>query len=115
MLSYDGWAYRARTADTQIFLAYFENGCPKSEIRGAQLNSTYRAQWFNPRDGIWFDAGSGHLSASKIGVIELPAFPAETDWGLKLGRQFIARIGIRAAKPRERVVGAHLAGARLAG
>lgn len=83
-LSYQGWAYCARTDDKQIFLAYFEKGCPQSQIRGAQLNSVYRAQWFNPRDGSWLDAGKGKLVANKIGIIELPEFPSDTDWGLKL-------------------------------
>ena len=84
VLSYDGWAYCARTEDKTIFLVYFENECPTSEIRGARLNSMYRAQWFNPRDGTWIDAGDGHLHASKIGVIQIPNFPSATDWGLKL-------------------------------
>lgn len=84
ILSYDGWAYCARTPDKNIFLAFFEKGCPQSEIRGARLNSVYRAQWFNPRDGKWVDAGNGKLSASKIGIIKLPKFPDDLDWGLKL-------------------------------
>lgn len=84
VLSYDGWAYCARTPDKNIFLVYFENGCPKSQIRGAHLNSTYRAEWFNPRDGTWQDVGDGHLRSSKIGVIQLPELPGKTDWGLKL-------------------------------
>ena len=84
LLSYDGWAYCARTPDKDIFLAYFEKGCPKSQIRGAKLNSLYRAQWFNPRDGTWSDAGDGKVRASKIGIIALPDFPGDTDWGLKL-------------------------------
>jgi len=83
-LGYEGWAYCARTDDRKIFLAYFEKGCPQSQIRGAKLNSTYRAQWFNPRDGSWTDAGSGRLVANKIGIISLPGFPSETDWGLRL-------------------------------
>ena len=83
-LSYDGWAYCARTPDKNIFLAYFEHGCPRSQIRGARLNSTYRAQWFNPRDGTWLDVADGRVRASKIGVIQLPESPADTDWGLKL-------------------------------
>ena len=33
---YEGWAFAARTADKEIFLAYFEKGCPKSLVRGAQ-------------------------------------------------------------------------------
>ena len=84
ILSYEGWAYCARTDDKQIFLAYFEKGCPKSQVRGARLNSIYTAQWYNPRNGAWQDAGSGELTANKIGIIELPEFPGDTNWGLKI-------------------------------
>lgn len=83
-LSYDGWAYCARTNDKQFFLAYFEKGCPASQVRGAKLNSVYRAQWFNPRDGTWKDVGNGKLTANKIGIIHLPDLPDEWDWGLRL-------------------------------
>ena len=34
--SYEGWAYCARTPDKDIFLLYFEKGCPRSQVRGAQ-------------------------------------------------------------------------------
>jgi hypothetical protein len=84
ILSYEGWAYCARTPDKNIFLAYFERGCPQAEIRGAKLNGVYRAQWFNPRNGTWIDVGNGKLVASKIGVIRLPEQPEGIDWGLKL-------------------------------
>jgi Protein of unknown function (DUF4038)/Domain of unknown function (DUF5060)/Putative collagen-binding domain of a collagenase len=85
ILSYEGWAYCARTPDKNIFLAYFEKGCPQqSQIRSAKLNCVYRAQWFNPRNGSWMDVGNGKLTASKIGVIKLPNFPEDVDWGLKL-------------------------------
>lgn len=84
ILSYTGWAYCARTDDKEIFLSYFETGCPRSFIRGAKLNSLYRAQWFNPRDGSWQDVGDGILRANKIGIIRLPDFPDDNDWGLKL-------------------------------
>jgi hypothetical protein len=83
-LSYEGWAYCARTEDKQIFLAYFEKGCPKSQIRGARLNSQYKAQWFNPRNGNWIDADGGKLVANKIGIIVLPDFPGDEDWGLQM-------------------------------
>ena len=83
-LNYEGWAYCARTVDKEIFLAYFEVGCLKSQIRGAKLNSVYRAQWFNPRDGTWSDVGNGKLVANKIGIIRLPDFPDKSDWGLRL-------------------------------
>ena len=84
VLSYEGWAYCARTPDKNIFLAYFENGCPQSEIRGAKLNSVYNAQWFNPRNGTWIQAGDGKLISNEIGIIKLPKFPENADWGLKL-------------------------------
>ncbi len=80
--AYEGWAYCARTPDKSIFLAYFEKGCPRSQIRGAKLNTAYRASWFDPRNGPWKDIGT--LQSSVIGVIQLPDFPADTDWGLRL-------------------------------
>ena len=83
-LSYEGWAYCARTPERDIFLAYFEKGCPAARIRGARVNSDYQAKWFNPRDGTWIDVGSGSLRASKIGIIDLPGLPSDQDWGLRL-------------------------------
>ncbi|HQT92372.1 MAG TPA: hypothetical protein PL001_10145, partial [Candidatus Kryptobacter bacterium] len=58
--------------------------CPQSQIRGARLNSVYKAEWFNPRDGTWQNVGEGTLLSSKIGIIMLPGFPDDEDWGLKL-------------------------------
>ncbi len=84
ILSYEGWAYCARTSDKEIFLAYFERGCPKSQIRGAKLNSVYSARWFNPRNGNWSSVGNGKVVANKIGTIYLPELPDGEDWGLKL-------------------------------
>jgi hypothetical protein len=81
---YEGWAYAARTADRKIFLAYFEQGCPASRIRGAEPLAAYRARWFDPRSGAWADAGDGQLRADTIGEIQLPAFPNGEDWGLSL-------------------------------
>jgi hypothetical protein len=97
-LGYEGWAYCARTNDKKIFLAYFEKGCPKSQIRGARLNSKYKTQWFNPRDGKWIDAGDGNLYANKIGIIALPDFPDNQDWGLQLiyeDPQNVKKIGLK--------------------
>lgn len=84
LLAYQGWAYCARTPDRNIFLVYFEKGCPRSQIRGAKLNSIYRAQWYNPRDGTWQDAGNGTLQSSVVGILMLPPFPSDIDWGLRL-------------------------------
>jgi len=82
--SYEGWAYCARTPDKEVFLAYFEKGCPHSQIRGAKVGAVYRAQWFDPRIGAWQDVGGGTLRSSAIGSIALPDFPGEMDWGLRL-------------------------------
>ena len=82
--SYEGWAYCARTRDKKIFLLYFERGMPKAQVRGARLNSLYRAQWFDPRKGSWQDVGSGVLRSNQIGVIEVPDYPTDEDWGLRL-------------------------------
>jgi hypothetical protein len=81
---YEGWAYAARTADKEIFLAYFEKGCPRSLVRGAKLMSLYRAKWFDPRNGTWPGIGEGQVKSNNIGEIQLPEFPSDNDWGLSL-------------------------------
>lgn len=81
-LSYEGWAYCARTPDKNVYLAYFEKGAPPAKLRAAHLNSLYRAQWFDPREGAWSDAGEWR--ADKIGILTLPPFPSDADWGLRL-------------------------------
>jgi hypothetical protein len=92
--SYEGWAYCARTPDRDVFLAYFEKGAPRAQIRGARLNAAYRAQWFDPRRGTWQNAGSGVLQSSVIGIVTLPNFPGDNDWGLRLTREDTAsRVG----------------------
>lgn len=81
---FEGWAYAAHTADREIIMAYFEKGCPRSTIRAAKPSSTYRAQWFDPRTGKWIDAGDGFAQSNAVGVIALPPFPGDIDWGLRL-------------------------------
>jgi hypothetical protein len=83
--SYIGWAYCARTPARDFFLAYFEKNCPQhSLIRGAMPNTSYQAQWFNPRTGEWSKDGPGVLRSNVWGWITLPEFPSENDWGFKL-------------------------------
>jgi hypothetical protein len=80
-----GWAYCARTPDKSFFLAYFEKDCPdRSMIRGALPQTTYQAEWFDPRTGHWSKAGNGTVKANVWGWIVLPDFPSNDDWGLKL-------------------------------
>ena len=84
--SYEGWAYAARTPDKDIFLLYFEKGWTRGDVRGTRLNSAYRAQWFDPREGTWQDVGNGTLRSNMIGSISLPALPSDLDWGMRLIR-----------------------------
>ncbi|HEU4602053.1 MAG TPA: DUF4038 domain-containing protein, partial [Steroidobacteraceae bacterium] len=84
--SYEGWSYAARTDDQAIVLAYFEKGCPQTKVRGLHPEATYRARWFNPRDGKWSDVDNGTLKADNIGEMDLPAFPSDEDWALSLVR-----------------------------
>jgi hypothetical protein len=81
---YEGWAYAAYTPEKDIFLAYFEKGCPRSQIRAIKPLSYYAAQWFDPRSGTWLDVGNGFVMTNVLGVVVLPDFPADLDWGLRL-------------------------------
>jgi hypothetical protein len=80
--AYEGWAYCAHTPGKEIFLAYFEKDAPQAQIRGARLNSLYKADWFDPRTGTYASAGT--LRSSVIGIIQLPAVPTNADWALRL-------------------------------
>jgi hypothetical protein len=77
-----GWAYCARTPERDLFMLYFEDGCPPAAVRGALPDRTYGAQWFDPQDGAWIEAGQ--LDSGQLCYIALPAFPGEGDWALKL-------------------------------
>jgi hypothetical protein len=85
--SFIGWAFCARTAKKDLFLLYFEKGCPKAVLSGTSSDGKYKARWFDPQTGQWRDAGV--LTADSSGRISLPNFPdnssvSETDWALKL-------------------------------
>jgi len=81
---YEGWAYASYTPEKDIVLAYFEKGCPRSQIRAIRPLSYYAAQWFDPRSDTWLDVGNGFVMTNVLGVIVLPDFPADRDWGLRL-------------------------------
>ena len=77
-----GWAFCACTAEKDLFLLYFEAGCPQATVRSALANQAYAAQWFNPRTGEWIDAGV--LTADQGCYLALPPFPSDRDWAIKL-------------------------------
>ncbi len=80
-----GWAYCARTPDRGLFMLYFEAGCAPVRLRGAAYRGPYRAQWFDPREGTWSEAGT--LVADDLCEVALPGLPSGEDWGLKLVRE----------------------------
>jgi hypothetical protein len=55
-------------------------------VRGAQAKRRYRAQWFDSHSGTWIDAGT--LTAGPRCYIDLPAYPSDDDWALKLALQY---------------------------
>lgn len=77
-----GWAFCARTPEKDVFMLYFEADCLQATVRGAKADQTYRAQWFDPRNGEWIDADQ--LTSNAECHISLPPFPSSKDWGLKL-------------------------------
>jgi len=82
-----GWAFCACTGKKDLFLLYFEKGCPKAVLSDAVSGGKYKARWFDPQTGNWTDAGV--LAADSAGKISLPDFPdnssvSQIDWALKL-------------------------------
>ena len=83
-MSFEGWAFAARTPERDFFLVYLEKGAPQARVRGAIPISQYQAQWFDPRHGQWSDVGSGILTSTDTGWFDLPPQPTQEDWGLRL-------------------------------
>ena len=79
---YEGWAFCARTSGKDLYLLYFEKGCPRGMVRGAIHDAVYAASWFDPREGTWVAAGA--VQADELECIVLPEKPDEEDWGLRL-------------------------------
>jgi Protein of unknown function (DUF4038)/Domain of unknown function (DUF5060) len=83
--AFTGWAYCARTDTKDLFLIYYEKDCPNGVVRGALPDTTYRADWFEPRAGTWTAvAAGGSLKSDRWGRIAIPRQPSAGDWGLKL-------------------------------
>lgn len=83
----EGWSHMIKTPDRKLALIYFEEQAQKQTIQNLAPNSTYKAQWFNPRKGTWTEMGE--LNTSTEGFVALPEFPdgkniAEKDWAAKL-------------------------------
>ncbi len=83
----EGWAYAARTPEKDLFLLYFERGyaihaVEAPVVRGALPSEVYHADWFDPRAGVWHDAGA--LTSDAWCQIALPPLPSGEDWALKL-------------------------------
>ncbi len=83
---YTGWNYCARTPDKNWFLIYFEHDAPlAAKLRGVDVGARYRPKFFDPRDGVWHEAGDT-LTVGSSAVLTLPERPDTRDWGLMLER-----------------------------
>jgi hypothetical protein len=82
-LSFDGWAYCARTKEKNLIMIYFEKGCPARRLRSVHYDGIYKAAWFDPRTGIWSDAGTV-IADPEERILQLPEKPTDDDWCLKL-------------------------------
>jgi hypothetical protein len=77
-----GWAFCARAPERDLFMVYFEAGCPQARVRGALHDQGYVVHWFDPRSGKWIDGGV--CTADPNSYLAVPAPPSQEDWGLKL-------------------------------
>ena len=83
--SHEGWAYCARTPDKEIFLVYFEKGCPVSQVRGRQAPEPLpRAMVRSPHRDLAETPATGRWNPTGSGLITLPDFPSDADWGAAL-------------------------------
>ena len=85
----DEWAFMLRSPERDLVFLYFENKAARQKIRGLLPGRTYKAQWYDPRAGKWFDMPDGVLAADKSGAVEMPPYPtggdtADNDWAAKL-------------------------------
>jgi len=85
----DEWAFMLRSPGKDLALLYFENLAARQTIHGMLPGGKYKAQWYDPRTGEWFDMTGGVLVADKNGTIEMPAYPSgkdisDNDWAAKL-------------------------------
>ena len=84
--AYHGWSYCARTADRSWFMLYFEDQAPlEAKLRGVEVGARYRPRFFDPREGVWGEAGEV-LTVPRSSVLVLPQRPDTQDWGLMLER-----------------------------
>lgn len=82
-LSFDGWAYCARTKEKDLIMIYFEKGCPAKRLRSVHYDGIYTATWYDPRTGIWSDAGTV-IADPEERILQLPDKSTDDDWCLKL-------------------------------
>jgi hypothetical protein len=79
---YRGWTYCAATPERDLFMLYFEPGCPPSaKLRGCLPDASYTARWFDPRSGGWIEANAP-LASDERATLALPCRPDQSDWGL---------------------------------
>jgi hypothetical protein len=83
----DGWSFMMRTAEKDLALLYFENQAVLPTLSGFKPDTSYRFQWFNPRNGQW--GKSIAVKTDERGILTPPGFPdgqnpSVTDWAAKI-------------------------------
>jgi len=83
----DGWAYMMCTSEKDFALLYFENQSVLPTLSDFGGNTSYKFQWFNPRNGKWEESIT--IKTDENGELNLPAFPdgqnpSVTDWAAKI-------------------------------
>jgi hypothetical protein len=81
----EGWSFLMRTADRRMFKGYFQRSAAPADISGALPDTTYKAQWFDPRTGAWSNMGTGTARSDSQGHIRIRPRPTpDDDWAFNL-------------------------------
>ncbi len=83
----DGWSFMMCTPEKDFALLYFENQAVLPTLSGFKPDTSYRFQWFDPRNGRW--EKSVTLKSNEEGILTLPPFPdgqnpSTIDWAAKV-------------------------------
>jgi hypothetical protein len=83
----DGWSFMMCTVEKDLALLYFESQAVLPTLSGFKPDSSYRLQWFDPRNGRW--EKNITIKTDEKGMLTLPAFPdgqnpSAVDWAAKI-------------------------------
>jgi hypothetical protein len=67
-----GHAFMLRSYDKKLGVIFFEEECDQAVISGLNSGKSYMGQWYNPRNGMYIEAGQFNAAGDSI---QLPRFP----------------------------------------